>query len=73
MVNGKTFKKITNNDIYEIIEGLVKSVNDLKIENMEDHKKIYADHSNNKARAYWALALASMALSVSVFLVVNYI
>ena len=66
-----TFKKITNNDIYDEIQDLVQAFNELKAENMEEHKKIYADHANNKARVYWALALATMALSVAVFLAVR--
>ena len=71
MSNGKTFIKVSNNDIYNEIKFLRNELEEFKFENIAQHNDIKKCHINNKSQITLIKWVSGSALSISVFLVAS--
>ena len=73
MSNGKTFIRVTNQDIYLEIKNLEKNLDCFKLENVSQHNDIKKCHLNNKSQINVIRWISTSALGISVFIIVGLI
>jgi hypothetical protein len=68
MKNGKTFVRITNQDIYAEIKGLRTDLGTLREHNDKAHGIILTKHMNNQAEIKVIRWISASALGIAVFI-----
>jgi len=63
--NTNTFVKITNNDVYNKLIQLEKSIADFHITNIEQHNSIIAKQDYTNGRVKKSMWIASTAITIS--------